>query len=101
MTVLTLRKRFLHFVINQFISKSKLHTTKIGRQVVNDVQRNISARKYCGKSAGPILYKINLARFYNGSKPMYNVSTYENLVNQKSSGNSEKKCAEQKEHPGK
>lgn len=100
MTVFTIRKRFLHFLINKFMPKSKLHTTKIGRQVVNDVQRNLSARKY-GKSAGPILYKINLVRFYNGSKPMYNVSTYENLVNQKSSGNSEKKCAEQKEHPGK
>ncbi|KAH1019924.1 hypothetical protein HUJ04_009677 [Dendroctonus ponderosae] len=55
---------------------------------------------YHRKNIGPVMYKINVAAFYKGVGPSCNVSTYDSLVKQKSSGSDRKKCGKNEEHPG-
>ncbi|XP_066252675.1 soma ferritin-like [Euwallacea similis] len=69
--------------------------------VLKEFRRGLGlSLNYYKKSSGPVFYKVNLVKFYNDSKQLYNVSTCNNLIKQKSSGDgSGKYCTENKEHP--
>lgn len=54
---------------------------------------------YHKENPAAIMYKINVATFYKGVGPACNVSTYDSLVKQKSSGGDGKKCGDNEDHP--
>lgn len=90
---------FFRYLIDVFVPRLK-HTKLLGNSVL---KRHFSENRHCRKSSASVVYKINLAQFYNGCKPFYNASTYEALVKQKSSEECEKdskKSSENKDFPG-
>ncbi|CAG9761937.1 unnamed protein product [Ceutorhynchus assimilis] len=93
MALLNTQTRIFKLLFTFFEPHSKLHT-----KIHKDIQRNLSSKP---KNSSFILYRGNLSNFYNDSKVMYNVSTYENLVKQKS-GSDDNKCTARgkKEFPG-
>lgn len=94
---------FFRYLFDVFVPRLK-HGKLLGRNRANNVlKRNFSENRQYRKSSGSVVYKINLAQFYNGCKPFYNASTYETLVKQKSSEECEKdsrKSTENKDFPG-
>ncbi|XP_050300015.1 soma ferritin-like [Anthonomus grandis grandis] len=98
MAVTFFEKRLFSF-LHSILAPHPKHPLKLKKYILTDFRRHLSCRNYHKKSTGSVLYKVNLAQFYNGSKPVYNVSTYDNLVKQKS-GIGDEKCQGCKDHPG-
>ncbi|KAL1509227.1 hypothetical protein ABEB36_003996 [Hypothenemus hampei] len=59
-------------------------------------KRNFFTKKFIPRR-NSVLSKVDLTRFYNGSRALMKNNTYDNLVKQNFSGGSDKKCPD---HPG-
>ncbi|XP_066146887.1 soma ferritin-like [Euwallacea fornicatus] len=96
-----MQKRFIRFLFDVPIPHRK-QESNIFRYFLNEFRRGLGVNlNYDKKRSKSIFYKANLAKFYNDSKQLYNVSICDNLVKQKSSGDgSSKYCKENKEYPG-